>query len=199
MSRFTTRPRPACSSGHRSSSPPCKMHFPLASTLCFHCRVLCTTLASKVFFAPGLSSHILSSLSSDSTPLKHLNPDSVQIYISSADLSSELQMHACNYLLNISNWRPDQLLKLKSTLPCHLPPPLHSNSVPSCCSDTKPRNHSGLLLFSHVPYPRLYKSCWLYLQNISRLQSLITTSPGSTLVSPPHHHLLSGLLQRRPI
>ena len=122
MSRFTTRPRPACSSGHRSSSPPCKMHFPLAPTLCFRCRVLCTTLASKVFFAPGLSSHILSSLSSDSTPLKHLNPDSVQIYISSADLSSELQMHACNYLLNISNWRPDQLLKLKSALPCHLPP-----------------------------------------------------------------------------
>lgn len=65
---------------------------------------------------------ILSSLSSDSTPLKHLNAQSFQIYIFCSDPSSELQMHTWNYLLNTSNWRPNQLLKLKSELPCHLPP-----------------------------------------------------------------------------
>lgn len=106
-------------------------------------------------------------------------------------------MHTCSYLLSISNWRPDQLLKLKSELPCHLPP-TSQQLCPFLLFRYKTWKSFWTPAFSHVPYPRLYKSCWLYLQNTSQLQPLITTSPGSTLVSPRHHHLLSGLLQQRP-
>lgn len=86
----------------------------------FPLLVLRITLASKVCSAPKLSSHFLSSLSSDSIVLKYLNAESFQIYISSSDLSSELQMHTSNYLLNIFSGKPDRFLKLKSKLSCHL-------------------------------------------------------------------------------
>lgn len=68
----------------------------------------------------------------------------------------------------------------------------------SSCSDQKPGSHPWLLFFSYTPYPILSKFCWLYLQNISQIQSLITTSTGSPLVSPSHHCLLSALLQQPP-
>ena len=96
------------------------MHFPLDPVLSGSFAGSSASLW-PLKFAVLQDCHLTSSLSSDSIPLKYLNVESFQIYISSSALSSELQTHTSNYLLNISNWRPVRFLKLKSKLPCHLP------------------------------------------------------------------------------
>lgn len=71
-------------------------------------------------------------------------------------------------------------------------PQICSPSIPSCvsqlylssCSEQKTQSHSQLLSFPHTCLQPIRKSCCLYLQNISTICQLFTTS-----AIPSYHHL----------
>lgn len=143
------------------------------------------------------SSPLLSSVSSDSTPLKYqrmLTAYRLTTQARSSPLESRCTPPATHSASPIRALMGG--LNFYPKLSCHLPTP--QQFCLSNCSDQNP----GVIpdsCFPYTLYPILHKFCWLYLQNISKIQSLTAACTGSGLVSLSPHHPVSGLLQQSPL